>query len=251
MRSSPILLILPIMAAASGCSPTQPPKTAVEASTQPAAIAPATAAAPVETPEQTQAIRDIEKWGGTVKRINDLPNGPVVEVDLYGKAVPLSVLQTLNILIQLQTLDVAGTQMTDDGLEYLSRLNRLKTLNLSGTDVTNAGMAYLRGFKQLQQLYLGDTKVTALGELEGLTKLQRLGLNGTQVPDAELVHLEGLTNLETLNLQHNLKLTDAALGHLRGLSQLQSLYVDHTSVSAQGVRKLQASLPSCKILFQR
>src|ERR1017187_5426348 len=116
MRTAALLLILAV-AIVSGCTTTEPPKTTAQAGHQQPASAPTTATAPTETREQTRAIAEIEKNGGAVKRFNNALHGPVVEVDLYGKAVTNAMLVHIAVLNQLQTLDLAGTQINDDGLE--------------------------------------------------------------------------------------------------------------------------------------
>ena len=174
-RTIPFLLILAGVLTAFACNSAQPPKTP----TTPAVTT------PTESPRSAQAVAEIEKHGGTVKRQDGTPHGPVVEVHLYGNTVTDLTLQQLKGLHQLQTLTLSGTAITDDGLDDLRGMNHLQTLNLSGTRVTDAGLVYLQGFTQLQQLYLGDTQVTGtrLDQLQGLHNLQRLGLNGTPITD--------------------------------------------------------------------
>ena len=43
--------------------------------------------------------------------------------------------------------------------------------------------------------------------------------------------------------------TDAGLERLKGLSKLQRLKLQGTAVTEEGVKKLQESLPECKITF--
>jgi hypothetical protein len=50
----------------------------------------------------------------------------------------------LKNLKRLQTLDLASTQVDDDGLPRLYGLAQLRILRLSVTDVTDAGVAALQ-----------------------------------------------------------------------------------------------------------
>ncbi len=73
-----------------------------------------------------------------------------------------------------------------------------------------------------------------------------VSLEATSVTDAGLVHLKELTKLPTVDLSGT-KVTDAGLVHLKGLPQLQSLTLWETKVTDAGVKKLQQTLPNCKI----
>ena len=57
-----------------------------------------------------------------------------------------------------------------------------------------------------------------------------------------------LVKLEFLHLGRTY-ISDAGLPHLTGLSKLQELHLTHTHVTAGGVKRLQASLPKCKIAY--
>ena len=183
-------------------------------------------------------------------------------------------LEPLETLTQLQILEISGTQVTDIGLTHLKGLTKLQELSLDGTKVTDAGLAHLKGLTQLQRLYLRNTQVTdsGLAHLKGLTQLQRLYVCNTQVTDSGMEHLKGLSQLQALWLGGT-KVTDAGLEHLKGLSQLRGLGLgdtldckivtatgwehftarmaihtsDTTTVTDEGVKKLQQALPNCQI----
>ena len=72
-------------------------------------------------PEQAQAMAEIRKLGGKVTVDEKSPDKPAVSVDL------------------------AGTKVTDAGLEHLKGLGQLQELRLAATDVTD------KGVKKLQQ----------------------------------------------------------------------------------------------------
>ena len=87
---------------------------------------------------------------------------------------------------QIAWLNLAGTQITNDGLAALEDLPHLRMLHLEKTAVSDAGLAHLKKCRDLTYLNLYDTKITdaGLAHLKGLTKLEKLYLWQTQVtPD--------------------------------------------------------------------
>src|SRR5204862_131358 len=83
----------------------------------------------------------------------------------------------LSGLKQLQSLDLAGAQVTDLG--PLSGLAQLQSLELTGSQVSDLGP--LRRLTQLQSLAVAGTKMSDLGPLSGLTQLQFLDVSHTPV----------------------------------------------------------------------
>ncbi len=79
-----------------------------------------------------------------------------------------------------------------------------------------------------------------------MAELRQLELRFTKITDAGLTHLEGMTHLEKLNLE-NTNVTDVGLDHLKGLTSLRVIQIYGTRVTDGGVKKLQQSLPNCKI----
>ncbi len=168
----------------------------------------------------------------------------------------------------------SGDEITDDQLDRLKpRLQYVETLFLDGTQVTDRGLEHFEDMQELRNLSLGSTAVTnsGLSHLAKLTRLEWLNLCGTGIPDrtiawyarffnrhelkgsfaskvtdAGLANLRQLTRLKQLNLRMT-EITDAGLEHLKRLSQLRYLDLDGTQVTSAGVRKLQQSLPNCKI----
>ena len=89
----------------------------------------------------------------------------------------------------------------DDGLAALGSLE-LVSLHLGGTDVTDAGLSHLAGLTSLKRLHLENTGITDAGlvHLAKLEELLYLNLYQTEVSDAGLSHLQGLKNLKNLYL---------------------------------------------------
>lgn len=99
---------------------------------------------------------------------------------------------------QVAWLGLAGTQVTDTGLEQIKGLKNLRRLHLEKTALTDAALAHLAGFAELRYLNLYNTKVTdaGLAHLKGLKNLEKLYLWQTEVTDAGAKALkEALPNL--------------------------------------------------------
>jgi hypothetical protein len=84
-------------------------------------------------------------------------------VCLAGTHVTDAGLEYLDTLEQLRQLSLREDPVTDTGLRHLANLSRLEVLDLQGTNVSNAGLACLRGLKQLRLLGVSGTRVTPTG----------------------------------------------------------------------------------------
>jgi hypothetical protein len=78
----------------------------------------------------------------------------------------------------IQSLDLHGTQVSDQGLAHLSELDKVEELNLGETQVTDAGLKHLKGLTKLYYLNLMGTQVTN----EGVKKLKQ------SLSNCEVVH---------------------------------------------------------------
>jgi hypothetical protein len=138
--------------------------------------------------------------------------------------------------------------ITDANLKSLEGLDGLQQLDLSYNEITDTGITYLNGLAQLQSLSLECTAVADVGlrHLRGLTNLQKLKLMNTKLTDSGLQHLQSMNQLQHLDLRYN-DVTDAGLGYLTMLKDLQLLRLTGTRVTDNGVKRLQQTLPNCKI----
>ena len=93
--------------------------------------------------------------------LKDLKN--VQWLNLAGTDVTDKGLQQLTDLTSLTRLHLEKTAVSDAGLEHLKGLENLTYLNLYQTAVTDAGLDHLRSLKTLKNLYLWQTEVTPAG----------------------------------------------------------------------------------------
>jgi WD40 repeat protein len=180
----------------------------------------------------------------------------------------------------LSGIDLSENEKLYDGvLPQFAKLSRLTWLNLltrNKGELSDNALVHLKGITTLNGLILGGSRAritdTGLANLSGLVNLESLFLDGTQVTNGGLKHLRGMTKLRTLELNHlkgvtdeglaelsvlsNLNrlslpgtgVSDAGLAHLCRIKTLTSVYLNRTKVTAEGVKRLKASLPSCRVM---
>jgi formylglycine-generating enzyme required for sulfatase activity/tRNA A-37 threonylcarbamoyl transferase component Bud32 len=150
----------------------------------------------------------------------------------------------------LSHLDLSYTQVSDTGLAQLKDREKLTALFLTSTRVTDAGLVVLKDCNRLSRLSLADTQITnaGLANLKDCKSLTQLGLNGTQVTNAGLAHFKDCKTLQFLDLS-NTKLSDEGLALFENCKELTDLRVKNTKVTADGVNKLAAALPKCKVTW--
>jgi hypothetical protein len=79
-----------------------------------------------------------------------------------------------------------------------------------------------------------------------MTKMKFLDLDGTRVTGSGLKNLRGLPVLEELSLEFN-EISADGLVVLGECQQLRLLRLSRLRVSDEGIKRLQATLPNCKI----
>jgi hypothetical protein len=138
-----------------------------------------------------------------------------------------------------------GPRVGDQELKVLEGAPELRDLTLVNTRVTDQGIAWLTRFPKLYWLCvcsIDQTKISGpqaaflntppqwtvkgLGALKSLPNLRILTVSGPQVTDADLPALSTLKQLDWIDLHR-------------------------TSVTKQGVAKLQKALPNCKVKTRR
>ncbi|KAI3355383.1 hypothetical protein L3Q82_018218 [Scortum barcoo] len=155
-------------------------------------------------------------------------------------------------LSSLQTLNLDGTEVTENSLEHLASHPSLSSLSLGGISVAdgNQALQIISGLKLTHLTLPGRHSVTdgGLSFLSRLCLLLELDLTDyTQVTDQGVSQLSTMTRLKKLSLS-NTQVTDAGLPSLRGLQELQELCLDRTAVTSRGVAELITCLPHLQVL---
>lgn len=108
-----------------------------------------------------------------------------------------------DVLPQLQSLDLADSDITDVGMQYIgAKFPHLRKLSLFYCQITNAGLKHLSGLKHLETLNLDSRDISDEGmlALQSLTKLKHLDVFSGRITDIGCTHLSKVTTLESLEL---------------------------------------------------
>jgi internalin A len=171
-------------------------------------------------------------------------------------------------LTQLEALDIANTQVTDNGMDQLIALTNLKELALGRSRVGESELGFLRMLPSLTSLDLSGARplppdlslarrastvppipaktIEALAQLKDLRKL-KLGFSGVSAGD--LKTLSSLENVEKLGLEECPRVDDAATAELAHWKSLKYLDLQATHVTTQGIASLRKARPGLIILF--
>jgi hypothetical protein len=148
----------------------------------------------------------------------------------------------------LQILELAGTQVTDEGFRSIGELVFLHDLNLGDTAVTDKCADFLVKLPELDTLVLSRTAIGdgLMRKIANKTKMARLYLDGTKVTGGGLENLKMLSGLRVLNLSST-GIRNADLKSLAGLSNLEELYLDETVVT-DGCFSHLMNLPALRLI---
>lgn len=212
--------------------------------------------------EKTKAISMIEDdLGGKVKIDFNQSNLPVIGVNFSGAGIADSDLAILNSFSQLHNLDLANTNITNEGLTHVYGLTQLQSINLGGTKVTKDGIDKLKQTlpncsviiaKEAQQI---DGKIS--NQEETLSFIERIGgkiirdqkdpekpvigvilRDCDQVTDASIANLKSLHNIQMLDIVGT-KVTDDGLSFLKNFPQLQMLFIGNSGFTNNGIAYLK------------
>lgn len=183
------------------------------------------------------------------------------ELDLSGLVLDAEDLLHLQALDSLTSLNLARTSITDLELASLAGLD-LQSLDLTATLITDAGLLHLAEMGGLQELALDRTEIgdEGIARLLHLSGLRSLGLDGTGITDAGLQSLASLDldtlrigqtrisdaglatldnfRLRELSLYRNTGITDAGLMHLHDQTALETLNLRGANITAAGLANL-------------
>lgn len=152
----------------------------------------------VSSRRETEAIKAVESAGGRVYRISVADMSREISFNLASKPIGDDHLKGLNGISNVIWVNLAGTKITDEGLQQLAGMP-LKKLHLERTQIGDAGLAHLKSFKELEYLNLYDTKITNTGleQLKALKGLKKLYVWKTAVTEDGMKSLrDALPDLE-------------------------------------------------------
>ena len=179
-------------------------------------------------------------------------------------------------LPELTQVDIGDSIAVDDAvMEFMKRLPKLTRLGFNACPITDKGVAQLPEMPQLTYVYFNTPHLTdsvwdSLARLpkveklvlllspnltgKGVSKLRQekltiLGLGGDGLVNDSLQELAMLHALRELDISNN-PLDDEGLAHLSG-TRLVSLNLKGTNVSENGVKKLAATIPACRIEWDK
>mgnify|MGYP001971164894 FL=1 len=144
--------------------------------------------------------------------------------------------------LEVHSLDLSGTAISDAGVIALEPLDSLRSLSLRATSISRAALAHLPPVRDL------DVAWTGLGDfcdprhrLRGLRTLDLSNGRGTRLTDGALRCLSELSRLTSLSLAGNV-IGDSSMTSVASLQDLRSLDLTNTRVGDRGIEHL-ASLP--------
>lgn len=139
----------------------------------------------VPIPAKLDAIREIERLGGSVGIDGDAPGEPVWMVDFTEVPIDAAALRLLKSFPSLEVLRLDKSTLNDDLLHLVGDILTLKELSLADTRVTDAGLKHLGKLEQLEQLDLSGTRITneGLQQLVPLQKLKQVHYAESQITD--------------------------------------------------------------------
>jgi serine/threonine protein kinase len=136
------------------------------------------------------------------------------------------------------SLDLDGTELTNEDIEPLRHMTNLTILRLRGNQISD--LTPLMELTNLERLDLGGNQISNLVPLAGLTKLTRLSLRDNQISD--LAPLAGLTEMEYIDLQNNNITEVSALSTLTKISSSTGIRLYGNEISQAQINALNAAI---------
>jgi serine/threonine protein kinase len=168
---------------------------------------------------------------------------PVETLNVANSGISDEGLENVSTLTNLSKLHAEhATKLTDAGLKAFEKLRRLHEVDLAACkNITGDGVVYLAQDPVLDTLNLKETSFTDRNapKLAKLKALQKLYLSQTELTDRGLSSICCLQQLRVLNLNDD-NITDAELANISHMRNLEALSMMHTHVTDAGLRYLTA-----------
>ena len=154
----------------------------------------------------TEAVIALKRAGANINQqaAIGVPNLQGETVDLRDVKIDEEILGHLANVENMTELKLTGKSVTDDTLARLAESEAgwkfLRVLDLAGTGITDGGLEHLSDWKKLGILILNDTQVTGAGLAKIPPGISVLHLKRTQIDDDDLQNLQHLKRLQFLGL---------------------------------------------------
>jgi hypothetical protein len=157
----------------------------------------------------------------------------------------------------IKELDLADSNLGDRGMASLVEAGRhLLRLNLAGTKISDEGLESLKNLHVLESIDLGRTRISGAGLRYLSPGLKQLGLSGTSLRNGGLTDLEQMSLLESLDLSAS-NVTDDAIPYIEAMVEAQctkatrrtfvSLDLRKTAVSDAAIARLRQAVPGLAV----
>jgi hypothetical protein len=145
--------------------------------------------------------------------------------------------------------NAAHSKFEDRGFEFLKDQDQIQTLHLAASCISNEGLKSVARCKNLRVLDLRATFVTdeGLKHLLPLTQLVELKISQSAITDKGLKTIAKMKQLETLELHHTV-ITDNGLKALYDHPNLYRVTVSKGLVTAQGAGRLKRHIQSVRMI---
>lgn len=185
--------------------------------------------------EAPEAVLLARKWGqvGNAKRIG--------EIRIGREDAAAALLPHLKGLPRLQSITVAGVELTDDQVRMIAEGPPLRRLMLDRCGIRDAQLDVLaKHQRDLVELILLGNPITDQGvnPVAQLEKLESLWLEGSKVQGGGLRALTGLDALLELRLAYS-PVEDAGLDHINRIKHLKILDLTETRTTGSGLLRLK------------
>ncbi|MEX2310666.1 MAG: hypothetical protein WD738_24075 [Pirellulales bacterium] len=200
--------------------------------------------------------------GGQLARLELFAPSSLWSLDLTNSGITDESLRFVARFANVQSLSLANdtyatgeripgrpqNQMSDAGFAKLRGMRELRSIQLGGTDVTDECVTYLLLMPNLKCIYLDGTKITGSGisRLGTLKELWLLELNGCPISADGYKELGQLKNVRHLALC-DVGMRDADLEELNKMWQLTSLFLWKSNVSEESLKRFSDEHPNCRI----
>lgn len=164
--------------------------------------------------------------------------------------------------VQIQTLNLTGTQVNDQIWETLAKIEGLSVVHLEGCEINGDGIMSLAGLINFRQLPLTTEGVMSICEDLGIERIDRafdhlytlrdLGKQvrrDGQINPVAFVELQALAMLANKNPEDN-NVVEEILSSLESKApKIKTLMLRNTKIPKHLVEALQVSLPDCHIVY--